>query len=379
MFNSKNYFKLKRILLKNNIIKKINSFVNKSINYVIIKYNRYRNKSFIPHPRNSIHVETTSLCNLKCKFCAYEKRDLDLHPSQTMKIENFKNIIHQCINEKYKYIGLTPTTGDIFMDKNIFEKLKYLEDCSGINGFFFYTNFIPIKTEKIENLISFEKLRYLGLSIYGHDQETFINFTKSSEVAYRKLIENLKTLERLFFEKRNKIKNISINLRSTKNFLLDNNNSDLCKIIKKIIKYEFTTYTYTHEYNNWGNLIKNEDIKNLNIHFSDKNIIKNGACSLIFGKNIIGVNGNVNACACRDANFSLRIGNVYNNSLGKILSKKNDVYTKLIQSQNDGHFPDVCKSCDFYTSIYLPKNRRGYTEVPEKDLKSIKEFYEIIN
>ena len=73
----------------------------------------------------------------------------------------------------------------------------------------------------------------MGLSIYGHDKETFINFTKSSETAYKRLIENLENLERLLSEKKNKIKNISINLRSTKNFLLNKNDSYLCKIIKK--------------------------------------------------------------------------------------------------------------------------------------------------
>ena len=75
--------------------------------------------SYIPHPRNSIHIETTSLCNLKCKFCAYEKRDLNLHPSQTMKIENFKILL---INVSIRNINIwvTPTTGDIFMDKKYF-------------------------------------------------------------------------------------------------------------------------------------------------------------------------------------------------------------------------------------------------------------------
>ena len=379
MSNSGKSFELKRFLLKNTLIKKLNSSLNKFLNLIVINFNKFMKISYIPHPRNSIHIETTSLCNLKCKFCAYEKRDLNLHPSQTMKIENFKNIINQCIDQKYKYIGLTPTTGDIFMDKNIFEKLKLLNHCPDIKGFFFYTNFIPINKDKIINLISFEKLRFLGLSIYGHDKENFINFTKSTEVAYKKLIENLEKLEILLSQNKNKIKNISVNLRSTKDFLLEKNNSDLSKIIKKIINYEFVTYTYTHEYNNWGNIIKREDVKDLNIHFADQNSLKDGACSLIFAKNIIGVNGNVNACACRDANFSLRLGNVFDKNLGDILSKKNETYNQLINDQNKGNFPDVCKSCDFYTSIYLPKNRRGYTEVPEKDLNSLEEFFNEIN
>ena len=68
----------------------------------------------------------------------------------------------------------------------------------------------------------------------------------------------MEKLEILLSQNKNKIKNISVNLRSTKDFLLEKNNSDLSKIIKKIINYEFVTYTYTHEYNNWGNIIKRE-------------------------------------------------------------------------------------------------------------------------
>ena len=139
MSNSGKSFELKRFLLKNTLINKLNSSLNKFLNLIVINFNKFMKISYIPHPRNSIHIETTSLCNLKCKFCAYEKRDLNLHPSQTMKIENFKNIINQCIDQKYKYIGLTPTTGDIFMDKNIFEKLKLLNNCPDIKGFFFST------------------------------------------------------------------------------------------------------------------------------------------------------------------------------------------------------------------------------------------------
>ena len=208
MSNTGKNFEIKRILLKNSLIKTVNSLLNKLINYTIISYNKLLDIPYIPHPRNSIHVETSSLCNLKCKFCAYEKRDLNLHPNQTMKIENFKTILNQCIEQKYKYIGLTPTTGDIFMDKNIFEKFEILNNSLDISGFFFYTNFIPIDKNKIIDLINFKKLRYMGLSIYGHDKETFINFTKSSETAYKRLIENLENLERLLSEKKNKIKNI---------------------------------------------------------------------------------------------------------------------------------------------------------------------------
>ena len=77
--------------------------------------------------------------------------------------------------------------------------------------------------------------------------------------------------------------------------------------------------------------------------------------NLIFAKNIIGANGNLNACACRDANFTLNVGNLNITKLEDILSKKNDKYMQLIKDQENGNFPEVCKTCDFYDSIYINK------------------------
>ena len=64
-------------------------------------------------------------CNLSCKFCAYNKRDLDVVPYKTMS-NDFIKVVNQAIEMGYKNIGLTPTTGDIFMDRNS-NKIKYLE------------------------------------------------------------------------------------------------------------------------------------------------------------------------------------------------------------------------------------------------------------
>ena len=68
---------------------------------------------------SNINIENTSICNLKCRFCAYEKRDLSNVPLNTMSLEFFKDVVNQCIDFGYKNIGHTPVTGDVFMDKII--------------------------------------------------------------------------------------------------------------------------------------------------------------------------------------------------------------------------------------------------------------------
>ena len=44
--------------------------------------------SYISNPRETIHIESTSYCNLNCVFCAYGKKST---PKINVSIEHFKN------------------------------------------------------------------------------------------------------------------------------------------------------------------------------------------------------------------------------------------------------------------------------------------------
>ena len=92
---------------------------------------------------------------------------------------------------------------------------------------------------------------------------------------------------------------------------------------------------------------------------------------------IIGSNGNVNACACRDANFTLSLGQFQDNNLSKIISYKNKKYLDLVSNQEKNNFNDVCKNCDFYTSIYTKSNENWF-EVKDNSKLSLEEFNKIM-
>ena len=150
-------------------VKKVISVFKKKIKEINSKKNYLLNKQYIPDILNSINIEVTNICNLKCKFCAYDKRDLNKVPLKTMDMNLFKNVTNQCIKLGYKNFGLTPVTGDIFMDKEVEEKIEYLENLDGLNGYYFY-DFIPIKEKKLAIYLTIKNL-HIGLSIYGHDKE----------------------------------------------------------------------------------------------------------------------------------------------------------------------------------------------------------------
>ena len=386
---------LKTYLLKHDWFRVINNF-KKSLSFQIIaNFNKSIGRTYIPNPRNVISIEATSLCNLKCKFCAYDKRDEFSHPIKTMPVLEFKEVLNKCTDENYKYIGLTPTTGDVFMDKNIFEKMDILEDDKKILGFDLYTNFIPIKTELIYKLFTYKKLIFLGLSIYGDDLESFKAFADSKDSAYLALVRNLKKLNEIVMNQKVDTP-IRIGHRTRKNFDLETSNSKVSIEIKKLLKVNNTDYIHTKEFNNWGGIIKDEHVSDLNINFNKDSSKKVGACALIFSRNQIGSNLDLNACACRDANYTLKLGNLKDSSLGELLSKKNPVYSKLIDDQNNGNFSKVCKSCDFYQSIYVPQgpmyspkqlvnskasseSETSFRHYQDSYISKLEDFYKIIN
>ena len=168
--------------------------------------------------------------------------------------------------QRYKNIGLTPLTGEIFMDKDIFKKFDILDKSINLDGYFFYSNFIPITEDKIKNIFSLKKLKNFAISIYGHDEETFIKFSKGTINSYTKLIKNMNYLLNLLRSQNHRL-NIEITQRSSQDFTLQENHSELSNIIKNILEFKNVKYSKSHNFNNWGGAIKEQDIADLNIKF----------------------------------------------------------------------------------------------------------------
>ena len=75
-----------------------------------------------------------------------------------MSGEFFRDVIEQAVAMGYDRFGLTPITGDIFVDKHVFEKLAWLESHPKVREFHFYTNFILPDREGIHMLAALKKL-----------------------------------------------------------------------------------------------------------------------------------------------------------------------------------------------------------------------------
>jgi MoaA/NifB/PqqE/SkfB family radical SAM enzyme len=107
-------------------------------NALLAHVNRRAGREFIPGPRMALSVETSSICNLDCCFCAYPKKQ---SPRVVMDDDFFRNCISQALDLGYNEFDLTPCTGDVFMDRLLFKKLEFLESEPRVKSYAFFTNF----------------------------------------------------------------------------------------------------------------------------------------------------------------------------------------------------------------------------------------------
>ena len=332
-----------------------------------IEINRYLGRTFIPHIRTHLYIEPSSVCNLKCSFCAYDKKTT---PQMNMSNQFFFDVIEQAIEMGYQRFGLTPITGELFMDKNVMDKIEYLENHPKVKLFHFFTNFTIPDENTIKRLSALRKLSYIAISVYGHDQESFVETTKSTPHVYQRLVNNLRTLYSICdnFKAR-----LQIHCRTGyySSFSQKNWNSSLADIIKKLKEDKAIPLSFTKYYNNWGGLITQGDVAALDMTIRQaKDVYKKGPCTLIFYKQQIVVDGKVNACACRDANATLCIGDLKQTPLKEILSTSNKYYMQLIEEQQRGRFKAICQSCDFYKSIYQTSRRY------KNNMMTLEEFFQ---
>jgi MoaA/NifB/PqqE/SkfB family radical SAM enzyme len=312
---------------------------------LFIPINRLLKKKYIPQSFYSI--ETTNVCNLKCVFCGYQKFEGKFKIDD---FDEFKFKLEQVATLTDSNISLTPLTGDVFTDKNIISKLQYIDNHPGIKSYGLTTNFILPTTDEIIEFISLKKLGQLKISIYGHDEDSFLKIAKSK--SYKRLIRNLiylkDNIHKLNFE-------IDFAVRSYMDFSFEKykGKSDLIDLIIEIEKKSDLVKKSQHfHYTNWGGTVTKEDIGDLDIILKDdRNAFKSGPCTRLYSF-LICADKEVILCACRDTHRYMKIGHLDNDKLKDIVSLKNPLFKKWVDDQEKNIFNGPCKACDMYEPIY---------------------------
>ncbi len=338
-----------------------------------IEYHRLRLKflgeklighEFVP-VRKRITIEPSGNCNLACKFCAYRKKDLG---HVTMSNDIFADYIDQAVEIGYRDFSLTSSSGEIFFDKEIKWKLDYLDSHPLVGSYSFYTNLVLPDEKMIDKICTLNKLAWLGFSIYGHDAESFTRITGKPRRQYDKLVKNLNLISKRPDVGRDLME---IHIRTDASFKwhpndgIDNKASDLMKAMFEAVQNGGVKWLDNFlVYDNWGGMVTDDDVSALEIELSDGSYLpKVGACILLFDEPMIFADGVVNACACRGVDRSLAIGDLKETSLNQILSSDNKIYRNIIDRHQKNDYPETCKDCMVYRSVYRKPRGWPFTSI----------------
>ncbi len=239
-----------------------------------------------------IQIPTTYKCQLNCITCI-KSQTLD-YIKQECNLEQFKKIIDKL--PETENVDLTPIIGEIFEDKNIFEKFEYLENARHIKGFDFVTNL----TAKIDykKICKYKKLKQIFISVYGLNNKDYIKYTQVD--IFETFIKNLyyllynkKQLKTTLYFRYDTVENITGPIKEKlKHF-------EMCGLISIDDTTAKANFDWAGRHMNIENLAEIPE--------------QNGICLHAIEQNCIWPNGDVSICGMVDYNKDMIKGNIFDN------------------------------------------------------------------
>lgn len=287
----------------------------------------------------SIGFEVTNICNANCIFCGYQylKRQ-----KATLSMDLFKKAIDEFDAFGGGVVSFTPIVGEPLIDPNFLEKIKYAKSKKNISLVVFFTNGILINKIGAKAIIS-SGVDQISVSM-AFDMQTYSRIFQVNH--WNDVYEGILNLLRENELCNNRV-NISIRLHS------DIGLKKLLKTpaYKKLKRFRFgLMYNIYHSniyYDNWGGLIKQEDLSGtMRLRKTPKKI---EPCLFLYTAPTILSNGDLTLCGCRDLNGDLVVGNIKDKS---ILEMWQDERVEEIRNGfYSSRYPEICQGCSFYQDL----------------------------
>lgn len=159
-------------------------------------------------PIQTLILDTTSYCNLKCKMCPQSIENFD-RTKGIMDFELIRKIIDELVETKQNVGAILPFwNGEPLMYPNFDKVLKYAAEKkvigSGINSFNMHTNAQLLDSEKSELILETNLFSQILFSIDAYKKETYDKIRQGGN--FDKIVENIKQFVKLRrkYQKKNK-------------------------------------------------------------------------------------------------------------------------------------------------------------------------------
>lgn len=266
------------------------------------KYRKYFQYKNMCRPL-ALFVETCNICNLKCIICPSSmmsgKREI-------MDEYLFEKTISDYCDIGGGHLSLSPTRGDVFLDKHLLKRFQYVNKQELIKTVSITTNAVGA-SRFCEQDLSYiiNSIDFMQISIYGLDEDEYFTMTRRKG-CYEKMVANVKNIVRL-----NEKSSIYLSFRFLKNHTQS--------VVEQWILAHFgylVPYGYIREYMNWGGDMDTTKTLPHGAKWLTARETKDIYCYLPIVSTKVFVNGDVKFCNCVDYN------NVSENTLGNIKSSK---------------------------------------------------------
>lgn len=256
-----------------------------------------------------IYIEITNICNLDCSFCSKNNR-----PKKFISNEEFINILNKI--EDYTDYLYFHVMGEPLIHPNINELIDIASSSFKIN--------LTTNGVFLDKIINNKNIRQVNISLHSLENKSTLK---------EALIKMLETA--------NKLTNTIINYRL---WIQNDASDDIINIINEFYHTNINLNSNSYK-------IKDKVFVSFEQEFVwpnlDNEIIFNQSTCLGLKEHIgILVDGTVVPC-CLDSNGLINLGNIFDNSLNKILDSER-AQNILKGFRNNMKSEPLCQKCNFY-------------------------------
>ena len=305
-----------------------------------------RLREFRSLPR-ALHIEGTNVCNAHCVFCAYDRMQ---RPKAVMSMEDFRRVVDEYIAMGGAHLSLTPIVGDPFVDPHLFARLEHLAQRQTMRGFYFFTNAILMTPAASRRLLPYGDRLAVCVSLGGFDAATYERTMGVDR--FDTVWENL----RAFLDLRGPAgggPRLEIHLRCPP----ESHRGPRWTELQEWEASRLVVVARIESYDSWAGQIAATELHAAGLRARPMPH-KRGACELLYMKPVVLADGEVNACACRDVEAELRVGNLHRQSLQQVWNGA--AVEELIARHERGDYPEICRRCTYYVSVYNRLESRIY-------------------
>ena len=278
-------------------------------------------------PGYQVALEPLNVCNIECTMCPYP----DMEREKTlMPMDLYKKIIDGVVAFGYTRLNLSHYN-EPFLDKNLFERVRYAKTKGMIVGFF--SNGTVMTPEKAENTLDAD-VDWINLSVDGGTKESFEKIRVGAN--FEETCNNISHLIKLRKE-RNSNKPV-INIHST---IVSKENLESSKQLTELLNGA-DTYTMGLADSRGG-----QDNYNFMKNFvsSNRNKTRLYPCVIPWTALTVMSNGKVCLC-CRDHDGEVILGDLNKQTIVEVLDSEEMREIRDLHLRGEGDKIDLCKNCD---------------------------------